>query len=165
VWSVFSTFTGSVDESQMPYWIRHSNDKGKHHYHLFPCYYELILFKLPFNSQLIFTVLFVTSPEIVSRPPVSIYNAVSSWNREVLARRSLIQRWLSSMTEEGLLPTFGSLSSRRTLLLVLHWRIRLLQCSLPSAVKYPQSLATGLCPGNRQLTFVDYLLALNSVTV
>ncbi|EFX86427.1 hypothetical protein DAPPUDRAFT_313135 [Daphnia pulex] len=37
-----------LDESQIPYRIRHPNDKE----------------------------LFVTSPEIASRPPVSIYNAV-----------------------------------------------------------------------------------------
>ena len=80
--SAFSTFPDLLDQSLMSFWIRHPNDKGKHHYHFLPCYYELILFKLPFNSQLIFTEIFVTSPEIASRPPVSIYNAVSSWNRE-----------------------------------------------------------------------------------
>ena len=130
----------------------------------------LFLFKLPFNSELVFTEIFVTSPEIASRPPVSIYNAVSSWNREVRARRSLSQRWLLSMTEKGLPPTFGCLSSRRTLLLVLHWRIKSLQCSLPSAVKYLQSLTTGLCQGNRQLTYfrrlsTNNLVALNSVSM
>ncbi len=38
-------------------------------------YYELILFELPFNSQLVFKELFLTSHKIASRPPVSIYNA------------------------------------------------------------------------------------------
>ena len=61
------------------------------------------------------------------------------------------------------------------MLLLLHnlssmARIRSLQCSLSSAVTHLQSLSTGLCPGNRQLTYfrrlsTRNLFALNSLSV
>jgi len=61
-----------------------------------------------FNSFFYSTICYV--PEIASRPPMSIYNAVSSWNRVVLSRRSLSQCcWLLSVTEEWLPPMFCSI--------------------------------------------------------
>jgi hypothetical protein len=55
-------------------------------------------------------------------------------------------------------------------LLLLHRRVGTLQWSLPFAVTHLQLLTTGLCPGNRQLTYfrrlsTNNLVALNSVSM
>jgi hypothetical protein len=67
-------------------------------------------FKLPFNFQLnFFTGLFVTSLRSRFGRRCRCSTQFLYWNCVVLARRSLSQRWLLSMTEEGLPPTFCSI--------------------------------------------------------
>jgi hypothetical protein len=93
-------------------------------------------------------------------------HAVSLWNRVVLARRFLSQRWLLSMTNVLLHPylpdvrssSFCFIASYQKYNLSYYFTDELEHFSgrpgrFRAAITHLQSLTTGLCPGTRQFTY------------
>jgi hypothetical protein len=130
---------------------------------------NLIFFSFPLISLVFYrTICYVA--EIARRPPMSIYNAVSLLEllgpgMEILEQTPAFVHDRRGTSNSFLLHPYphdvcssSFTASFAARLFLLHWRVCSLQRSLPFAVTHLQSLITGLCPGNQQFTFVDYLL-------
>ncbi|EFX63634.1 hypothetical protein DAPPUDRAFT_268094 [Daphnia pulex] len=71
--------------------------------------------------------------------------------RRVASTNVLLHLYLRDVRSTSFPASYANLQ-----LVLLHWRVGSLHCSLPSAVTHLQSLVTGICPGEQQPVGLDY---------